>query len=63
MSDSNEGSGLDRDRHPQIPSKTGISPMLRVVVIVFAIIGVIAVIVGLGMGWMHFAMMGGMGRP
>lgn len=24
---------------------------------------VIAIIVGLGMGWMHFAMMGGMGRP
>lgn len=31
--------------------------------LVIAIIGVIAVIVGLGMGWMHFTMMGGMGRP
>ena len=34
--------------------------MLKVVVIVPAFIGVLAVIAGLGMGWMHFSMMGGM---
>jgi len=36
--------------------------MLKIVVIVFAVIGAIAVIAGLGMGWIHFSMMGGMGR-
>ena len=36
--------------------------MLKIVVIVFAVIGVLAVIAGLGMGWMHFSMMSGMGK-
>lgn len=62
MTDSNNGSGLNVDRSPPVPAKAGISTALKVVVIVLAIIGGIAVIAALGMGWMHFSMMGGMGR-
>jgi hypothetical protein len=62
MTDSNNGSGLDVVRSPPAPAKAGISTALKVVVIVLAIIGGIAVIAALGMGWMHFSMMGGMGR-
>ncbi len=61
MSDSNNGSRLDVDRSPFASAKTGMSTALKVVVIVLAIIGGIAVIAGLGMGWMHFSMMGGTG--
>lgn len=62
MNDSDSRDRPGADRSPLAPAKTGISTALKVVVIVLAIIGGIAVIAGLGMGWMHVSMMGGMGR-
>ncbi|MGH6637780.1 MAG: hypothetical protein ACREBY_04140 [Polaromonas sp.] len=50
------------DRSPPASAKAGISTALKVVVVVLAIIGGIAVLAALAMGWMHFSMMGGIGR-
>lgn len=62
MNESDNGHRPGTDRSPLAPAKAGISTALKAVVIVLAIIGGIAVIAGLSMGWMHFSMMGGMGR-
>ena len=62
MTDSNNGSGLNADRRPLAPAKARISTALKVVVIVLATIGGFTVLAALGMGWMRFSMMGGMGR-
>jgi len=35
------------------------SPVLNKLLIVFAVIGVLTILAVLGMGWMHYGMMGG----
>jgi hypothetical protein len=62
MNDSDSRDRPGADRSPPAPAKAGISTALKVVVIVLAVIGGIAVLAALAMGWMHFSMMGGMGR-
>ena len=62
MNELDNGHRIGADRGPLAPMKPGISTALKIAVIVLAIIGGIAVIGVLGMGWMHVSMMSGMGR-
>ena len=62
MYDSDSRDQPGADRNPLAPAQTGVSTTLKVLVIVLAIFGGLAVIAILCMGLMHFSMMGGMGR-
>ncbi len=62
MSDPDNGSPSQTTGSRPAATTARTSPALRVVVIVLAVIGGIAVLAALAMGWMHVSMMGGMGR-
>ena len=49
------------DGSPSAPANAGESTLLKMVVIVLAAIGGIALLIAVAMGVMHFSMMGGMG--
>ena len=61
MNELDNGHRVGADRSPLAPMQVGILAVLKIVVIVLAIIGGVAVVGVLGMGWMHVSMMGGTG--
>ncbi|MEO6972650.1 MAG: hypothetical protein ABI135_04410 [Rhodoferax sp.] len=61
MNEPENGRRPDAQRSPLEPVKSAMSTVLKVAVVVLAVIGAIALVIAVGMGWMHFSMMDGMG--